>query len=79
LIIVPLIVSWDVIEVPAILLPAIWLVLQLIAGAIGPQAMMSPHAGAMPLWPHLAGFVTGVTGVFLLRKRERERVEWWSV
>jgi membrane associated rhomboid family serine protease len=29
-------------------------------------------------WAHVAGFVAGLGGVFVFRRPERQRVEWWD-
>jgi membrane associated rhomboid family serine protease len=73
---VPLIVFWEIIELPAILLLGFWFVMQLFsAGAIAVTA--STHGGGgIAFMAHVAGFVTGVIGVFVFRKR-RPPDAWW--
>ena len=34
-------------------------------------------AGGVAFWAHVAGFAAGFAGVFLFRRPERQRVEWW--
>ena len=74
---VPLIVFWQIIELPAILLLGFWFVMQLFsAGAIAVTA--STHGGGgVAFMAHVAGFVTGVIGVFVFRKR-RQPDAWWA-
>jgi len=74
---VPLIVFWQIIELPAILLLGFWFVMQLFsAGAIAVTA--STHGGGgVAFMAHVAGFVTGVIGVFVFRKRKQPDA-WWA-
>jgi membrane associated rhomboid family serine protease len=74
---VPLILNWDVVEVPALFFLGLWLILQLLTG-VGSLAVQIQDIGGVAFWAHAAGFITGVAGVFLLRRPERQRVEWWS-
>jgi membrane associated rhomboid family serine protease len=60
---VPLIVTVQVIEMPALYYMGLWLAVQAWAGT---------------LLTVLAGFVTGIGGVLILRRPERLRVEWWN-
>ena len=64
---VPLIIIWEVIELPAILFLGVWFVMQLFsAGAIAVTANTS--GGGVAFAAHVAGFLTGVLGVFVFRK-----------
>jgi membrane associated rhomboid family serine protease len=75
---VALVFIWDIVEVPAVLLLGFWFVLQLASG-VGSIALTSGTDGAgVAFWAHVAGFLTGLLTVFLLRKREPRRVEWWN-
>jgi membrane associated rhomboid family serine protease len=67
---VPLIIIWEIIEVPAILLLGFWFLMQLFsAGAI---AVTSHTAGGgVAFAAHVAGFLMGVVGVFVFRKRQQ--------
>jgi membrane associated rhomboid family serine protease len=66
---VPLIIFWEIIELPAILLLGFWFVLQLFnAGAVAVTA--STGGGGVAFAAHVAGFVVGMLGVFVFRKRE---------
>jgi membrane associated rhomboid family serine protease len=54
-----------IVEVPAVVLLAAWLLLQ--------------FAGDLrPFWGHIGGFAAGAGAVMLFRRRERLRVEWWN-
>jgi membrane associated rhomboid family serine protease len=64
-----------IIEVPAVFFLGYWFVLQLLSvGVVADTA----SAGGTAFWAHIAGFLTGVLMVFVFRRRERQRVEWWS-
>jgi membrane associated rhomboid family serine protease len=34
--------------------------------------------GGVAFWAHVAGFAVGVVGIFLFRRPERRRVEWFD-
>ena len=66
---IPLIVFWEIVELPAIFLLGFWFLMQLFsAGAIA--ATSNSHAGGVAFMAHVAGFIFGLIGVFLFRKRE---------
>jgi membrane associated rhomboid family serine protease len=66
---IPLIIFWEIVELPAIFLLGFWFLIQLFsAGAIA--ATTNSQAGGVAFMAHVAGFVTGVVGVFVFRKRE---------
>jgi len=72
----PLIVFWDIVEIPAIVLPVVWLVVQFVStGAIA--VTTSAEGGGMALMGPVAGFAMGVVGVFAFRKRQC-RDEYWT-
>ncbi len=71
---IPLIIIWDIIEMPAVFLLGFWFVMQLFsAGTIAATASSRGVAFAA----HVAGFVAGVVGVFVFRQRRRPS-EWWA-
>ena len=73
---VPLIVYFEIIELPAVVLLGFWFIMQLFsAGAIAVTANTS--SGGIAFVAHVAGFVAGLLGVFVFRKRERSS-EWWA-
>ena len=72
---VPLIIFWEVIELPAIFLLGFWFLMQLFsAGAIAVTS--TSDSGGVAFMAHVAGFITGVIGVFIFRKPQRE--EYWA-
>src|SRR5471030_929231 len=63
----------QIVEVPAIVLLGFWFVMQLFsAGAIAVTASNS-GAGGVAFAAHVAGFVVGMVGVLVFRKRELDR------
>ena len=71
---VPLIIFWQIIELPAIVLLGFWFLMQLFsAGAIAVTA--STQGGGVAFAAHVAGFAAGIVGVFVFRKR---RAEVWD-
>jgi membrane associated rhomboid family serine protease len=71
----PLIIIWEVIELPAFVLLGFWFLMQLFsAGTIAVTA--SSHGnGGVAFAAHVAGFLTGVAGVFVFRRRQPSRWE----
>ena len=66
---IPLIIFWEIIELPAIFLLGFWFLLQLVnAGAVAVTA--STGGGGVAFAAHVAGFVAGMLAVFVFRKRE---------
>jgi membrane associated rhomboid family serine protease len=68
---VPLIIVFDIIEVPAILLLGLWFMLQVLSATI--EAGADPASGGVAFVAHVAGFVMGVLGVFVFRNRHLAR------
>lgn len=68
-----------IIEIPALYLLGLWFVMQFVNGVatMVPRGE-GPLAGGVAFWAHAAGFGVGVLLVFLFRRPERQRVEWWN-
>jgi membrane associated rhomboid family serine protease len=72
----PLIIIWEIVELPAIVLLGFWFLMQLFsAGTIAMTA--STGGGGVAFMAHVAGFLFGVVGVFVFRKRQRSE-QWWA-
>ena len=67
---------WELIEVPAILFLGFWFLLQLLSG-VGSVGAGQDVSG-IAFWAHIAGFATGAGAIFLFRRPERQRVDWWG-
>jgi membrane associated rhomboid family serine protease len=66
-------------EIPALVFLGIWFVLQFLNGLGSLDAAAAGHsAGGVAFWAHVAGFAAGLVGVFVFRRPERQRVEWWN-
>jgi len=75
LVLIFLFIFIDVVEIPAVFFLGFWFVMQLLSG-VGQLAHV-PGAN-VGFWAHVGGFLTGLGAVFLFRRRERQRVEWWD-
>ncbi len=65
---IPLIIFWEIIELPAIMLLGFWFLMQLFsAGAI---AATASTGGGVAFMAHVAGFVMGLVSVFVFRKKQ---------
>jgi membrane associated rhomboid family serine protease len=72
---IPLVIFWEVIEVPATFLLGFWFLMQLFsAGAIAVTA--NSAGGGVAFMAHVAGFVCGVGGIFVFRQRQRPEQYW---
>jgi membrane associated rhomboid family serine protease len=65
----------DIIEVPAVFFLVFWFLMQLVSG-VGQLANIS--GASVGFFAHIGGFLTGVLGVVVFKRREREAVDWWS-
>jgi membrane associated rhomboid family serine protease len=69
---IPLVIIWEIIEVPAILFLGIWFLMQFYSAGV--QAMRAGgQGGGVAFWAHIAGFLTGMAAVLVLRKPTRSR------
>jgi membrane associated rhomboid family serine protease len=65
----------DVVEIPAFFFLVFWFLMQLVSG-VGQLANVPGES--VGFWAHVGGFLTGVAGVWVFRRPERQRVEWWD-
>ncbi|HEY7170159.1 MAG TPA: rhomboid family intramembrane serine protease [Vicinamibacterales bacterium] len=68
---IPLIIIFEVIELPAIFLLGFWFLMQLFSAGTVAITAASHGSGGVAFMAHVAGFVSGVIGVFAFRKREQ--------
>lgn len=74
----PIFIFWQLIEVRAIVFLGLWFALQFVSG-VGSLLAVRPHGvGGIAFWAHVAGFAAGAALVFVFRRPERTRVEWWD-
>ena len=64
----------QIVELPAILLLGVWFLMQLLnAGAIAVTSATGAAAGGgVAFAAHVAGFIVGVVGVFIFKRRDRD-------
>ena len=75
---VTLLFFWQIMEIPAIMFLGVWFLMQFLSG-MGSIATTSHGAtGGIAFWAHIAGFAAGAIGVWIFRRPERQRVEWWN-
>lgn len=67
------ILYFDVIEIPAIFFLGFWFFMQLLSG-VGSAGL--GLQGGTAFWAHAAGFAAGAGLVLLLRRPERQGIEW---
>jgi membrane associated rhomboid family serine protease len=68
---VPLpLVHWEAIEMPAPFVMGVWFLVQMSGGLSMPVAI--------PFWQVAGGFVAGLAVVWIFRRPERQRIEWWA-
>ncbi len=73
---IPLIIIWEIVELPAIFLLGFWFLMQLFsAGAIAVTSSTA-GSGGIAFVAHIAGFLIGAAGVFLFKKRMAP-AEWF--
>jgi membrane associated rhomboid family serine protease len=65
-------------EVPAIFFLGLWFFVQFLNGLGSLAAAAGELPGGVAFWAHVMGFVAGVMLVRVMRRPERERVEWWG-
>jgi membrane associated rhomboid family serine protease len=72
---IPLVIYWDIVEVPATMLLGLWFLMQLFsAGAIAVTA--STGGGGVAFMAHIAGFAAGIGGIFIFRRRQLPERYW---
>ena len=68
-----------VFELPAVFFLVMWFLVQFLNGVSAlPIFEQDAISGGVAFWAHVTGFVAGVIGVFIFRRPERQRVEWWN-
>jgi rhomboid family protein len=67
-----LILYFDLLEIPAIFFLGFWFFMQLLSGV----GSIGLAGGGTAFWAHAAGFAAGAMLVLVLRRPERQRIEW---
>jgi membrane associated rhomboid family serine protease len=74
---IPIFVFIQIIEIPAVYFLLFWFVIQFFSGVGALATSAGDAAGGVAFWAHVAGFISGMAGVLLFRRPERQRPEWW--
>jgi hypothetical protein len=69
---VPLVIIWQIIEVPAIIFLGFWFLMQFFMMGLT-NARAGADAGGIAFWAHIAGFLAGMAAVLVLKKPSRNR------
>ena len=72
---IPLIIVWEIVELPAIFLLGFWFILQLFSAGANALASTAGSSGGIAFVAHVAGFVLGAAGVWIFKQR-RAPGEW---
>ena len=70
---IPWIIIWEVIELPAFVLLGFWFLMQLFSAGTIAVTASSHGSGGVAFAAHVAGFLVGIVGVFVLRRRDVNR------
>jgi len=66
-------------EIPAVVLLGLWFLVQFLSGV---GSSLAAAGGGLPggvaFWAHAMGFAAGALLVRVMRRPERQRVEWWG-
>jgi membrane associated rhomboid family serine protease len=65
----------QVVELPAVVLLGFWFVMQLLGGVGSIARTAASEGGGVAFAAHVAGFLVGMGGVFVFRKRQ---VDYWQ-
>jgi len=75
---VPIFFFIQLIEVPALFFLGLWFVMQFLSGVGSIASSTNEPGGGIAFWAHIAGFAVGIGTVWVFKRPERQRVEWWN-
>jgi membrane associated rhomboid family serine protease len=76
LVLIPIIIFFEIVEIPAVFYLGFWFFVQVLGGV---GSLAGPGAtGGVAFWAHAGGFLTGIASVWVFRRRERQQADWWS-
>lgn len=77
LVLVPLLLIWPIIELPAILVLGVWFLLQLLSGT---SSLGAEQAGGVAWWAHVGGFLIGFLLVHFFDQGDNDKHEdyWYA-
>lgn len=65
LVLIPLFIIWEFIELPAVVVLGFWFLIQFFSGT---AAISSAHGGGVAWWAHIGGFVLGIIFIKIFSK-----------
>jgi membrane associated rhomboid family serine protease len=65
LVVIPLFILWEFIELPAIIVLGFWFLIQFFSGT---ASISSAHGGGVAWWAHIGGFVLGIIFIKIFPK-----------
>ncbi|NUO07795.1 MAG: rhomboid family intramembrane serine protease [Candidatus Brocadia sp.] len=71
LVVLPLFIIWQIIELPAIFVLGFWFLIQFFTGA---ATISSAHGGGVAWWAHIGGFVLGIILIKIFPKTRYRRL-----
>jgi membrane associated rhomboid family serine protease len=74
---IPIFIFIQIVEIPAVYFLVFWFVIQFFSGVGSLATSSGEPAGGVAFWAHVAGFLSGMLGVLLFRRPERQRPDWW--
>ncbi len=74
----PLFIFIQVVEIPAVFFLGVWFLMQFLSGVGSIAASAESTGGGVAFWAHAGGFIAGLVGVWVFKRPERQRVEWWN-
>ena len=70
---VPLVIIFEIVEVPAILFLGLWFLMQFFYVGMAAAVRTSAEGGGVAFWAHIAGFIAGMAAVVVMKKPSRAR------
>jgi membrane associated rhomboid family serine protease len=65
-------------ELPAMFFLVLWFAVQLLSGVGALAQVGRALSGGVAFWAHVVGFVAGLVLVLVMRRPERQTVDWWD-
>ena len=70
---VPLVIVFEIVEVPAIIFLGLWFLMQFFYVGMAAAVRTSTEGGGVAFWAHIAGFLAGMAAVVVMKKPSRAR------
>lgn len=79
IVLLPIFIFFEVIQLPALFVLGLWFVMQLFQGTLA-LSVESSATGGVAWWAHIGGFIFGAIAVHIFKRKSRKpstRDEWW--